>query len=148
MSAKYSPLFVDTNILVYAYDISAGDKHQRANALLRQLWERKVGCLSVQVLQELHVNLTRKVAHPVNLETASQIIADLCTWQVHVPDGSDVLGAIRIQQHDQLSFWDALIIRSAAEMGCVLIWSEDFSDGGIYEGVKVINPLNKTVDIA
>jgi predicted nucleic acid-binding protein len=99
------------------------------------------------VLQELHVNLTRKVAHPIGLETASQIIADLCVWQIHVPDGSDVLGAIRIQQHYQLSFWDAMILRSAAEIGCGLLWSEDFSEKQVYEGMKVINPMSDTVDI-
>ncbi len=148
MSAKDSLHFVDTNVLVYAYDSSAGEKHQRAKGLLKRLWERKSGCLSVQVLQELHVNLTRKVAYPIYLEAAAQIIADLCAWQMHVPDGADVLGAIRIQQHYQLSFWDAMIIRSAAELGCSLIWSEDFSDGQVYEGVKVINPMSETVDIA
>jgi predicted nucleic acid-binding protein len=147
MSAKESLQFVDTNILVYAYDISAGEKHQRAKALLKRLWEHKTGCLSVQVLQELYVNLTRKVAHPVDLETASQIITDLCIWQMHTPNGADVLGAIRIQQHYQLSFWDAMIIRSAAELSCELIWSEDFSDGQVIEGIKVINPLSETIDL-
>jgi predicted nucleic acid-binding protein len=145
MNAKESLQFVDTNILVYAYNSSAGEKHQRAKALLKQLWDRKAGCLSVQVLQELYVNLTRNVAHPSDLEVAAQIIADLCTWQMHVPDGEDVLGAIRIQQQYQLSFWDAMIIHSAAESGCALIWSEDFSDGQVYEGVKVSNPMNETI---
>ena len=148
MSAKESLQFVDTNILVYAYDSSSGEKHQFANTLLKRLWEHKSGCLSVQVLQELYVSLTRKVAHPVDLEPASQIIADLGTWPMHIPDGADVLGAIRIQQHYQLSFWEAMIIRSAAEMGCALVWSEDFSNGQVYEGVKVINPLGETLDIA
>jgi predicted nucleic acid-binding protein len=145
MSAKDNPEFVDTNILVYAYDSSTGEKHQHAKSLLKQLWERKAGCLSVQVLQELHVNLTRKVAFPLEFEAAAQIIADLCTWQVHVPDGADVLAAIRLQQRYQLSFWDAMIIRSAAELGCGLIWSEDFSDGQSYEGVKVVNPFVSSV---
>jgi len=143
MSAKDSPEFIDTNILVYAYDSTAGEKHQRAKALLKKLWERKAGCLSVQVLQELHVNLTRKVAFPLELEAAAQIIADLCTWQVHVPDGADMLEAIRLQQRYQLSFWDAMILRSAAESGCELIWSEDFSDGQAYEGVKALNPFTQ-----
>ena len=148
MSAKDSLQFVDTNILMYAYDSSTGEKHQRAKALFKRLWERKTGCLSVQVLQELYVNLTSKLARPVDLETASQIIADLGTWQMHTPDSADVLGAIRIQQRYQLSFWDAMIIRSAAEMSCELVWSEDFSDGQAYEGIKVINPLSESVDIA
>jgi predicted nucleic acid-binding protein len=148
MSAKDTSQFVDTNVLVYAYDSSTGEKHKRAKALLKQLWEHKSGCLSVQVLQELYVNLTCKVAYPIDSESATQIIADLCTWQIHAPDGSDVLGAIRIQQHHQLSFWDAMILRSAAEMGCGVLWSEDFSNGQVYDGVKVINPMSETIDIA
>jgi predicted nucleic acid-binding protein len=141
MSAKESLQFVDTNILVYAYDNSTGEKNQRARALVKGLWERKSGCLSVQVLQELHVSLTHKVAYPIDLESASQIIEDLCVWPMHSPGGLDVLGAIRLQGRYQLSFWDAMILHSAIEMGCDLLWSEDFSDGQVMGGVKVANPF-------
>ena len=141
MRASY---LVDSNILVYAYDRLAGPKHAQAKILAQKLWENKAGCISVQVLQELYVNLTRKAASPVETGQAAQIISDLCTWQVHVPDGSDVLGAIDIQQQYQLAFWDAMIIHSAVEAGCSLIYSEDFSPGRVYQGVKVVNPFTQT----
>ena len=60
--------FVDTNILLYAHDDSAGDKRDQARALVEQLWESRDGCLSVQVLQEFFVNVTRKIAKPLNAE--------------------------------------------------------------------------------
>lgn len=63
--------FVDTNVLVYAHDISAGAKHQKARDLLVDLWETEQGCLSIQVLQEFYVTVTRKVAHPLSSLQAS-----------------------------------------------------------------------------
>lgn len=140
MSAS-PPQFIDTNILIYAHDASAGTKHDRARALLRELWENRAGCLSIQVLQEFYVNVTRKVARPMSPDAAAQIIADLGVWPVHRPDVDDVLEAIRLQTSRQLSFWDAMILTSARRLGCETLWSEDMSHGQQYEGVTVINPF-------
>jgi predicted nucleic acid-binding protein len=140
MSAS-PPQFIDTNILIYAHDASAGTKHDRARALLRELWENRAGCLSIQVLQEFYVNVTRKVARPMSPDAAAQIIADLGVWPVHRPDVDDVLEAIRLQTSRQLSFWDAMILTSARRLGCETLWSEDMSQGQQYEGVTVINPF-------
>jgi predicted nucleic acid-binding protein len=133
--------FVDTNILVYAYDRSTGEKHIRANALLRSLWETNFGCISLQVLQEFHVTVTRKVAVPLGLVESSEIIRDLSAWAVHTPSANDLLAAIQIQQQYGLSFWDAMIVRSASQLGCECIWSEDMAHGQAYAGVRVLNPL-------
>ncbi len=133
--------FIDTNILIYAYDSSAGTKHERARALLESLWESGGGCLSIQVLQEFYVNVTRKVAHPLDIETARQIIADLGEWPTHSPDVTDVLAAIEVQQRYGLSFWDSLILASAAKLGCGVVLSEDLNAGQDYGGVRVVNPF-------
>jgi predicted nucleic acid-binding protein len=133
--------FVDSNVLIYAQDLSAGAKHDRARELMAQLWADRAGGLSIQVFQEFYVNITRKVAQPMTPEAAAEIIADLAVWQVHRPDVSDVLEAIRIQTSQQLSFWDAMILTSAHQLGCEVLWSEDLSAGQIYEGVKVRNPF-------
>lgn len=69
--------FVDTNILICAHDLSAGQKHIKANSLIRRLWEDRNGCLSIQVLQEFYVNVTQKVTKPLASEVAYQIITDL-----------------------------------------------------------------------
>jgi len=133
--------FADTNILVYAYDESAGAKHERAQATLETLWESGAGCLSIQVLQEFYVNVTRKVAQPLDADTAKQIIADFGEWPTHSPTVADVLAAIELQTRYSLSFWDAMILTSAARMGCDAVLSEDLSAGQDYAGVKVVNPL-------
>ena len=57
--------FVDTNVLLYAYDADAGDRHEAAFALVDRLWRERRGALSIQVLQEFYVNVTRKAATPL-----------------------------------------------------------------------------------
>jgi predicted nucleic acid-binding protein len=141
MSDKPNLEFVDTNILVYAHDRSAGEKNATAERLVRRLWETGNGCLSVQILQEFFVMVTRKVALPLNLEEATEIIRDLSFWKIHAPAAEDVLGAIDIQRHNHTSFWDAMVIHSAISLGCKVIWSEDLADGEIYSQARVLNPF-------
>lgn len=133
--------FVDTNILIYAHDLSAGQKHSRAKILIQDLWQSTEGCLSIQVLQEFYVNITQKVAHPLPLESAAQIIADLSVWQIHSPSPEDVLTAIRLQSRYRISFWDAMIIASAIQLGCQTLWSEDLNIGQVYDQVTVLSPF-------
>ena len=133
--------FIDTNILVYAHDASAAEKHDKAKALLKLLWTSRVGCLSIQVLQEFFVTITQKVPKPLPVLGASQIISDLAVWRVHSPTAEDVLQAIELQSRFQLSFWDAMIIQSAHQEGCQILWSEDLNAGQTYYGVQVRNPF-------
>ncbi len=110
MSGEESVQFVDTNVLIYAYDRSAGEKHARAQALVADLWRVRRGCLSVQVLQEFYVVGARKLIEiePADLHV---ILADLALWQVHAPVASDVLGAVDLHERYQVSFWDAMILQ-------------------------------------
>jgi predicted nucleic acid-binding protein len=133
--------FVDTNILVYAHDTSAGAKHMCARELIRDLWESGEGCLSIQVLQEFYVNVTRKVASPLSPSAASMIIADLSQWAVHCPSPTDVLNAIDLHSRHQISFWDAMIVASAVRMGCGVLWSEDLNKGQAYDRIEVQSPF-------
>ena len=133
--------FVDTNVLVYAYDESAGEKREKANRLVAGLWKSGEGCLSVQVLQEFYVNVTRKVKTPISRMQAAAIVEDLTAWEVHSPGGKDVLSAIELQGRESLSFWDAMIVTSARSLGCEVLYSEDMNPGQRYDGVTVVNPL-------
>ena len=133
--------FVDTNILVYAYDLSAGHKHTIAVQLMEGWWENGNGCLSIQVLQEFFVCVTRKIALPLDHQTARQIVADLVHWRLHSPEASDLLQAIDFQHSYHLSFWDAMVLQSAARLGCQRLLSEDLNHGQIYGVVQVINPF-------
>lgn len=133
--------FVDTNILVYAHDTSAGDKHHAAKNILQDLWASRRGCLSIQVLQEFFIIVTRKIPRPLSGETTKQIIVDLAFWRIHSPDVSDILEAIGIHNEYHISFWDAMIIQSAIRLGSRRIWSEDLNPGQTYRGVQVVNPF-------
>jgi predicted nucleic acid-binding protein len=141
MSVEEPYVFVDTNVLVYAHDVSAGEKHERAAQLIAELWENRTGCLSVQVLEEFYVTVTRKVARPLDVETAVEIVEELTHWRVHAPRPADVIEAIRIHRQLSISLWDALIIQSAARLGCGALWSEDLNVGQLYVGVRVQNPF-------
>jgi predicted nucleic acid-binding protein len=145
MTAEPELQFVDTNILVYAYDLSQGEKHEQAKALLLSLWDTGLGCLSIQVLQEFFVNVTRKSNFPLSPEHATQVIRDFSDWKVHRPGVMDVVAAVELHQRCQISFWDAMILQSARQSGCSLLWSEDLSEGQDYAWVKVFNPFKGSI---
>ena len=133
--------FVDTNIVVYAHDKSAGRKHEQAKTLLRRLWEEHAGCLSIQVLQEFHNVITRRVSSPLSLQQSLILVRIYSSWQVHSPQVVDVETAIELQRRYQISFWDALVLQSASQLACEVLWSEDLSDGQVYGQVQVKKPF-------
>ncbi len=141
MTADGPREFVDANVLVYAFDASAGGKKARAEALVTRLWESGTGCLSVQVLQEFFVTVTKKVPRPLTPDTAAERIREFSTWPVFAPAAHDVLAAIALQQQAGLSFWDAMIVHAAAAAGCEILWSEDLHDGQKIRGLQIRNPL-------
>ncbi len=138
MSDKY---FVDTNILMYAHDTAAGEKHERAKALVEELWRERKGVVSTQVLQELAVNLRRKTANPLGVRATRDIVADYLTWQIVVNGGDSILEALELEVRYQIPFWDALVVQAAQSAGTQVLYSEDLLDGQSYGPVRVINPL-------
>jgi predicted nucleic acid-binding protein len=133
--------FVDASILVYAYDRTAGAKHDAAAALLERIWRDDLGQVSVQVLQEFFVTVTRKVARPMDIETAESRLRELTAWPVFAPTGDDVLAAIAVARKSRLSLWDAMILHAAAESGCAICWTEDLNPGQRWRGVEIRNPF-------
>jgi predicted nucleic acid-binding protein len=134
--------FLDTNILVYAHEPNTGIKHERARALIEKLWNTGTGVLSTQVLQELCVNLRRKMARPWTVEETRNLILDYMNWQIVVNTPNSAIEALAIEANYQVSFWDALIIHAAESSGAAILYSEDLSDGQTYGSVRVVNPLN------
>jgi predicted nucleic acid-binding protein len=133
--------FVDTNILVYAHDRSAGVKHQRARTLIEELWNAGTGVLSTQVLQELCINLRRKAANPLPVEEVRRLIREYSTWEVVTNTPASVLGALEIETRYKTSFWDALILHAAEDAGVSILYSEDLASGQRYGAIRVVNPL-------
>ena len=141
MNVETQREFVDANILVYAFDASAGPKQQAAQQLLERLWEGGTGCLSIQVLQEFYVSVTRKVAKPLPVEEATARVRELAAWKVFSPTADDVLSAIALHRQAKIGFWDAMILLAAAESGCDVLWTEDLNDGQLQRGVRIRNPF-------
>jgi predicted nucleic acid-binding protein len=133
--------FVDTNVLVYAFDRTAGAKREAAIELLQRLWFQHTGCISLQVLQEFYVTTTRKLSMPP--ADAQAQVERFGKWRVHRPALEDVLASIESHRRRQISFWDALILRSAAQLGCSVLWSEDLKAGVKWGAVVVRNPFPK-----
>lgn len=138
MSDKY---FVDTNILVYAHDRSAGEKHNRARALIEQLWHTGQGVLSTQVLQELCVNLRRKSNRPLPSDEMIRLIEDYSSWEIVVNGPGSAVQALQIEARYKVSFWDALILHAAETAGASILYSEDLAAGQSYGTTRVINPF-------
>ena len=135
------PVFVDTNILIYAHDADAGEKRQRASDCLQALWDTGAGRLSVQVLQEFYVNATLKLKTSVARSTAREVVSAYGAW-IHEPTTAETLTrASDIAEMAQISFWDALIVASAEQSGAARVYTEDLNAGQTIAGVAVVNPL-------
>jgi predicted nucleic acid-binding protein len=133
--------FVDTNVLVYAYDRGAGPRHDRAVELLEFLWREGTGILSTQVLQEFYVNVRRKARKPVSARQAKNLIADYLAWDPVINDAASILDAIEIEQKHKVSFWDAMIVAAAQRAEASTLYSEDFNHGQSFGAVTVVNPF-------
>jgi predicted nucleic acid-binding protein len=141
MTAEAPREFVDTHVFVYADDPSAGAKRQDALLLIERLWSSRAGCVSVQVLQEYFVAVTRKVPKPMALERAEERVRDLSRWTVFSPRATDVIEAIALARRHRMSLWDAMLIESAAQLGCAVLWSEDLQAGSRLRGVQIRSPF-------
>ena len=137
-------IFVDTNILVYGHDADAGQKHGVARSVLGELWDSRTGVLSVQVLQEFYVTLTRKVLHPLPSNYVRNIIQDYLSWQIEVNDPLSILAASRLEGNYKISFWDALIVAAASKSKATKILTEDLQAGQSIEGILIVNPFKKS----
>jgi predicted nucleic acid-binding protein len=135
--------FVDTNVLIYAHDGGAGARHDQAVELLARLLEDGSGALSLQVLAEFYSAATRKLG--MKSEEAEHVLRDLGGWTVHSPAHADLLKASALHRRHKLAWWDALIVNSAIELGCSVVWSEDLGDGRRFGTVTVRNPFRESV---
>jgi predicted nucleic acid-binding protein len=134
-------IFLDTNILIYAHDLDAGAKHDKALSMVKNIWEAETGVISTQVMQEFYVNVTRKISNPISPVQARGIILNYFSWQVELVEPHTILAASEIEEKYVLSFWDALIIATASQSEASKILTEDLNHGQIIEGVSIENPF-------
>jgi predicted nucleic acid-binding protein len=127
--------------LIYAHDLDAGIKHQVAVSLMEDLWERENGALSVQVLQEFYVNVTRKITKPISPAQARGVIRNYLAWQIQRNDPDTIFFASELEERYQLSFWDSLIVAAASTARVDKILTEDLQHGQVIAGILVENPF-------
>jgi predicted nucleic acid-binding protein len=139
MSAK---TFIDTNILVYAFDSSEKEKQEIAQKLLNK--EGSIGeiTLSTQVLQEFFVIVTRKLKEPLSIDDASKTIQFFSVYPLVQISSKLILKAIERHQNESFSFWDALIVEAALQVDCKILFSEDMQDERQIGRLKIINPFS------
>jgi predicted nucleic acid-binding protein len=133
--------FVDASVLVYAFDRSGSPKKRAAQRLMNELMEKDLLRVSTQVLQELFVTLTRKVSRPCSIKEALAVLEDLTAWPLMVVDYAAIRAAAGLADQAKLSYWDALIVVSAARTGATVLYTEDLNDGQEILGVRIGNPF-------
>jgi len=137
------PVFVDTNVWVYAVDTADPAKRERALQAVAPAPGRDI-VVSTQVLTEFYAVVTRKLAAPVPPDDAEAMVRQLLALPVVAIDASLVASAITGSREWQISIWDALIVRAAEVAGCRRLLSEDLAEGRTYGSVVVENPLATT----
>lgn len=135
------PVFVDTNVFVYRFDESDPEKSARCEAWLRELWRGGEGRLSIQVLQELYVTLTRKVSRPMPPADARLVVGALFSWDPVVLDRAALDGAWALEDRYSVSWWDALIVSAAQISGCAFLLTEDLNHDQVLDGVRIVDPF-------
>ena len=136
-----APVFVDTNVLVYARDARDVAKHQRAREWVEFLWDTNRGRVSRQVLHEYYVTVTRKLRPGLPTEEARSDVRTLFQWLTAVDPEVVIESAWTFQDRCSLSFWDALVVGAAQAMECASVLSEDLPAGQRLEGILVVNPF-------
>ena len=137
--AADSPVFVDSNIFLYAFDDADLNKQQTARTWLAELWKSRRGRVSFQDLGEFYVNVLRM--RPAAREEARAEIRDLLAWNPVVSDAALLERGWRLQDRYRLSYWDALIVAAAKTASCGYLLTEDLQAGQKLDGIEVVNPF-------
>lgn len=139
-------VFVDTNVLVYARDLTELDKQRRATEWMARLWETRAGRLSQQVLHEYYVVATKKLDPPRAREMVREDVVSLSTWAPVPSDLALIERAWDLEDRFALSWWDSLIVAAALHADCEYLLTEDLQDCQNIEGVRVIDPFQHGPD--
>jgi predicted nucleic acid-binding protein len=134
-------VFLDSNVLVYAYDSSDRSKQAKAQELLERGIREDSAVVSAQVLGEFFIAVTRKIAHPMRASEAAEAVEILSAIRVIEVDRMLVNEAIGAHQRYGISYWDGLILAAAERAGCRRVLSEDLNAGQEYGRVAVENPF-------
>lgn len=133
------PVFVDSNVLLYALDAAHPSKQRAAQKWRAALWKSRMGRISFQVLNEFYVNALR--LRPDASHDARDEVRDLLTWRPIVTDAALLELGWKLQDRYRLSYWDSLIVAASKTASCGFLLTEDLETGQTLDGMKVINPF-------
>ena len=134
--------FLDSNVLLYAYDPRDPAKRQIATVVMERLSAGRRGVISTQVLGEFFSIATRKLGMPV--QSVRERLAHLTTqFEVIGISVEVVWEAVRIAGKHRINFWDAQVLAVARMHQIPLVLSEDMQDGGVIDGVRIMNPFRR-----
>ena len=134
-----APVFVDSNVFLYALNKADLEKQQAALKWRAELWKSRRGRVSFQVLGEFYVNAIRIL--PTARDEARAEVRDLLAWRPVVTDVKLLEQGWKIQDRYQFSYWDALIVAAAKTSSCGYLLTEDLQAGQNVDGVEVVNPF-------
>lgn len=134
-------VFVDTNVLLYARDLSEPVKRERAKAWLDHLWRERLGRTSIQVLSEFYYNATRKLRPGLTSEDAWGRLQPYLAWSPQPVDQALLARAREVERRHRLSWWDSMVVGAAQLQGCAVLLTEDLQDGALYGNVRVRSPF-------
>ncbi len=140
-----APVFVDTNVFVYARDAAEPLKQPRAAAWIERLWREQTGRTSAQVLSAYYVTVTRKLDPGLPPADAWDDVAALMSWRPQPIDETLLQRGHEIERRHRLSWWDTLIVGAAQLQGCAILLTEDLQDGAVFGGVTVRSPFTLAV---
>jgi predicted nucleic acid-binding protein len=140
-----APVFVDSNVFVYARDASDAVKQARAAEWLAYLWRERAGRISTQVLSEYYVTVTRKLDPGLPAKDAWDDVQALLTWRPYPVDAAVLVRGREVELRYRLSWWDSLIVAAAQLQGCAVLLSEDLQEGAVYGDVTIRSPFRLTV---
>ena len=141
-----APVFVDSNVLIYAVDSNEADKRIRAARWIERLWREQAGRTSMQVLSEYYVTVTRRLKPAVSTNDAWNDVKSLLAWQPQPIDGVLLQRAREIELRYRLSWWDSMMVAAAQLQDCAVLLTEDMQDGAAFGSVIVRSPFTLAVE--
>jgi predicted nucleic acid-binding protein len=136
-----SAVFVDTHVLLYAFDDADKKKQERSRDWLAVCWQRRCGCLSTQVLNEFYANARKRFASAISAGDARAEVRRYQQWKPWLIDQATIETAWALESRYQLNYWDALMVAAAQHLGCEWLLTEDLQHGQQIEKLRIVNPF-------
>lgn len=134
-------VFVDTNVLLYAFDEADAPKRDRARAWLAACWRGRCGRLSTQVLNEFYSNARRKFAAAISAGDARSEVRRYQLWKPWQIDQPTIETAWAVESRYDINYWDAMLVASAQHLGCTLLLTEDLQHDQRIDKLRIVNPF-------